>query len=220
MVCSWTTCGGAAWAAGAATSRATSRLSAAVVSRRDSGRSDTVPPFNRCSACCRAPVIVWLLAGWSARAPQPPKGYGEAAAGGQGLWSCRQQHKASLRSLPIPSSLRHRAGLARRQASVRPRAETSEVASVRGCGWPQFLSLHRGAARGRGSSQPHPCEAQGQGRRDPAGGGQDRQRADRQDGRALPEELSAEPASPAADGPPAGLYATKRGEQLRSFAVW
>ncbi len=94
-------------------------------------------------------------------------------------------------------------GLARRQASVRRQAETSEVASVCGCGWPQFLTLHRGAARGCGSGQPHPCRL-GQGRRDPAGGGQDRQRADRQYGRALLDELPAEPASPAGGWPDCG----------------
>ena len=54
MVCWWMTCGGAAWAAGAATSR----LSAAVVSRRAAGRIDTVL-LSRCSASCRALVIVW-----------------------------------------------------------------------------------------------------------------------------------------------------------------
>ncbi len=104
------------------------------------------------------------------------RAYGEAAAGRQGRCSCRQQHKASLRSLPMHSSFRQSAGLARRQASVGLRAETSEVASACGCGWPQFLtSLGRCAPR---IGQPHPCEARGQRRRDPAeGGGQDRRRA-------------------------------------------
>src|SRR4029450_7943677 len=61
-------------------------------------------------------------------------------------------HRATLPgSFPWHPSFRHSAGLARRQASVGLQAETSEVASACGCGWPQVLTSW-GAARGRGSA--------------------------------------------------------------------
>jgi hypothetical protein len=60
---------------------------------------------------------------------------------GKGAVPARQHHKASLRSLPVHTSFRPCAGLARRQASACLQAETSEVASVCGCGWPQFSIL-------------------------------------------------------------------------------
>ena len=57
MVCWWMTCGGAAWAAGAATSRG--KLSAAVVSRRAAGRIDTVPFLT----VARRPAERWSSSG-------------------------------------------------------------------------------------------------------------------------------------------------------------
>jgi len=96
-------------------------------------------------------------------------------------------------SLPLP--LRWLGPTTSLGASV---GRTSEVASSRGCGWPQFLTSI-GVLRSRGSSQPHPCNAQGQGRRDPAGGSQDRQRA--APGSRSARGAAAEPVSQRAAGP-------------------
>jgi hypothetical protein len=133
-------------------------------------------------------VIVWLLSGRNARALQPPRAYGEAAAGGRGLCSCPAAPQGVPSVLAGPCRCTPPSAL----ALAWPDDKLRRACRLKHPRWLQSVVVaghssrpSRGSPQGRGSGQPRPCQDRGHGRRDPA-----------EDGKIDSERLEVEAAEP------------------------